>query len=275
MTKVATRNLTSYDFFKAAAVLLMICDHIGFYFYPDVAHHPEYNWFRVFGRMCVPIWFFLVGYAQSRDLSPKIWFGMAILEAGSMVAGLSILPINVLGTMIAIRLVLDPVMRIATKNIEELLKVSLFMIIMIVPTATVTEYGTQGLLIAMFGWMMRHRPVYEAVKNPHTIYWSFGLFTVAHFVVFQEHIFGFPVAEKFALLAGIMLVIALLYRFEPREYPDLTKRMPGAATAAIQFLGRWTMEIYIGHLLLFKILGLALEPNRFHLLRWSLFWMPH
>ena len=73
MTKNLPRDLTSYDFLKAVAVLLMVIDHVGFYFYPDQ------QWFRVFGRLCVPIWFFLIGYARSRDLSLYLWGGMILL----------------------------------------------------------------------------------------------------------------------------------------------------------------------------------------------------
>src|SRR5690606_10698014 len=114
----ATVSLTSYDLIKAAAVLLMIVDHVGYYFFPDQ------DWFRVFGRMCVPIWFFLIGYARSRDLSLPLWIGLAALVVANMIAGMSIFPLNVLGTMILVRLVLDRVMDVATENARALVGVT-------------------------------------------------------------------------------------------------------------------------------------------------------
>ena len=49
MAKQLPANITSYDLFKALALVLMLADHIGYYFYDDV------DWWRVAGRICVPI----------------------------------------------------------------------------------------------------------------------------------------------------------------------------------------------------------------------------
>ena len=56
---------SSYDFIKFVAVVLMVIDHIGYYFFPY-----DLMW-RSFGRMCVPIWLFLAGYAKPSDVFPK------------------------------------------------------------------------------------------------------------------------------------------------------------------------------------------------------------
>jgi len=74
-------TVTSYDVWKTLAVLLMIIDHIGAYFLPDE------QGLRILGRLCVPIWFFLVGYAQSRDLSWRLWAGVAILSISNYIGG--------------------------------------------------------------------------------------------------------------------------------------------------------------------------------------------
>ncbi len=49
MNKILPRDLTSYDLLKTLAVILMIIDHVGHHFFPDEM------WFRVVGRLCVPI----------------------------------------------------------------------------------------------------------------------------------------------------------------------------------------------------------------------------
>ena len=61
------KELTSYDLLKSLAVILMICDHIGYFFF------PEEMWFRTLGRLCLPIWFFLIGYARGDEVSKLFW----------------------------------------------------------------------------------------------------------------------------------------------------------------------------------------------------------
>ena len=132
-------------------VHLGVFDHVGFYFF------PEDNWWRVFGRMCVPIWFFLVGYANSRDMGLKMWIGAAILVAANFITGMSILPFNILVSMLAVRMVIDGAMRgvFVRQNVFWVMIVVMFF--MIVPTMFAVEYGTQGLILAVFGYIMRHR----------------------------------------------------------------------------------------------------------------------
>lgn len=63
--RMLPREVTSYDLLKCAAVIIMVIDHVGFYFY------PENLWFRAVGRIGFPVWFFLVGYARGRDIPPQ------------------------------------------------------------------------------------------------------------------------------------------------------------------------------------------------------------
>lgn len=267
ITGKLTNNLTTYDLFKAAAVILMIIDHVGYYFY------PEENWFRVFGRMCVPIWFFLIGYANSRDLKWPIWTGAAILVLSNMVVGLSVLPLSVLGTIIAVRLVIDPLMQFMKRNAETFMCVSVVFLVLAIPSYSYTEYGTQGLALAIFGYLVRHRPDIPGFKSPSALIIGYAMFCVATFTALQMLVFGFDQIEMMVLLHGIAAVFVLLYFFKPKELPQLSAKLPGVVQGGIQFLGRHTLAIYVGHLLLFKALGLMYQPDRFLFLNWSLFWV--
>jgi hypothetical protein len=268
ITGKLTKNLTTYDLFKAAAVILMIVDHVGYYFY------PEETWFRVFGRMCVPIWFFLIGYARSRDLTWPIWAGMVILVMGNMVVGLSIVPLNVLGSMIAVRLVIDPLMRLMKQNAETFMCISVVLLVLAIPSYSYTEYGTQGLALAIFGYLMRHRPEIPGFKSASALIIGYAMFCVATFVALQMLVFGFDQAEMMVLLHGIAAVYLLLYFFKPKELPRLSAKLPELVKSGVQFLGRHTLAIYVGHLLLFKGLGLVYQPDRFLFLNWTFFSVP-
>ena len=45
------------DWLKAAAIILVAVDHIGYFFIEND------HWWRVFGRLAAPTFFFLMGYA--------------------------------------------------------------------------------------------------------------------------------------------------------------------------------------------------------------------
>lgn len=259
-------NLTSYDLFKAVAVLLMVVDHIGYYFFPDEL------WLRVIGRFCVPIWFFLVGYARGRDLSPMIWIGMAALVLASMAVGQSVFPLNVLATMIAIRLVIDPVMRVMVRGDKVFWGIAVLLLLLSFSTYSLTEYGTQGLLLAIFGYIIRHKPEIPGFTAQTTLANAYAMFTIVTFLVMQQLLFNFDSPQFMVLGVGISFICLALMGFRPMEFPQMTKKLPGPACALIKLLGRRTLEIYVLHLILFKILGALWMPERFPFLQWTWFW---
>lgn len=260
MKKVLPAKITSYDLFKCMAVLLMLADHAGYYFF------PEENWWRVFGRMCVPIWFFLVGYAKSRDLGLKMWIGAAILVGANFVVGMSIIPLNILASMLAVRLLIDEVMKGALRDERIFWGVVLTMFFLIIPTMFVVEYGTQGLILSVFGYMVRRRDELNISEKLLNRYFVAAFFM---FVVPQFFFFGMTQAQFMVMGMGVMAVMGTLYKFKPAEFPRLTAALPGFVVAAIHFMGRRTMEIYVVHLLLFKFMGAFLEPERFVWFDWK------
>ena len=146
-----TANLTSYDLLKALAVILMIVDHVGVYFY------PEDQWFRVFGRMCVPIWFFLIGFARARDIPKIMWIGGAVLALSAFAAGQAVFPLPILFTLAVVRYFIDPVMGRALRMPQTLVGMFFVLFFLSLHSAAVLEYGVLGLLLAMFGFICRHR----------------------------------------------------------------------------------------------------------------------
>lgn len=262
MTKVLPKDLTSYDFLKTVAVILMLVDHVGFYFF------PENLWWRVFGRMCVPIWFFLIGYAQSRDLSPRLWIGAALLIAGNFIAGMSIVPLNILATMIIIRIIIDPIMNHALQNRSAFWAIAVMMMFLIIPSGVVSEYGTQAIIMAIFGYLVRHR---DKLEEPQKFITQYMVFAMVSFVVFQFFVFLFEEPQFITLCIGIFIVMGTLFFFRSLTFPKLTQVMPRPFTWFFQIMGRRTLEIYVFHLLLFKGMALFYEPERFVLLDWKWF----
>ncbi len=263
MSKALSKNLTSYDLIKTVAVLLMVIDHVTAYFAPDLL------WLRVAGRLCVPIWFFLIGYARSRDLGPKIWIAVGLLIASDFVAGLNVFPLSILVTIILIRLLLNPFMKLFEWNKFAFCLGCLVLVLLIWPVDMVMEYGAQGFVLAIFGYLVRH--VQERKEGAGVLY-PYMVFSIVIFTITQWANFQFPGLQALALFAGNIGVLALLYHFRPMTYPKLTAFLPRPFTAFLRLTGRRTLEIYVLHLLIIKALALLVRPEWYSALQWV--WFP-
>ena len=168
-------DLTSYDLLKAIAVVIMIVDHIGMYFFPDDL------WWRSIGRIGFPVWFFLVGHASGRDIPTKLWGGALLLVAGDIIVGKSLFALNALVTIIIIRLIIDPVMRISLKSQWVLWSLAALLTLLIVPSGFISEYGTMGLITAIYGYMVRHK----AKINNDALIFRYMVFALLVFVIYQ------------------------------------------------------------------------------------------
>lgn len=236
--------LTSYDLLKSLAVLLMVLDHVGYFFY------PENDWFRAVGRASLPIWFFLIGFARSRDLSKPLWIGAGLLLVSTFILGGQILPLNVLCTIILTRLVLDPICKITFRNWEFMLYGTFALSVMAVFTIYITEYGTAAILIAMSGYLARHS---ASVNLTHRIQAGFMAYSIIFYAFYQLLVFSFDKPVGQAMVVSVGAVALILWYFRPKEVPEIEEKLPGFAVSGLQFGGRYTLEIYVVHLILFKL----------------------
>ena len=242
--KALPSDLTSYDFLKFTALALMVVDHVGVYFLPD-----DY-WLRAVGRLSAPIWLFLVGYARSRDFSPRMWVGFALLALSGIVFGGSIMPLSILATMLACRAALDPLMVIIKRNPSSLYPVSLVLFFATIVTFMVLEYGTVAMLVVMFGYMTRNRESLPFDKNQ---YLQYGILVAFGYFLIQSYVFfPFDMYQKIFVGLGLLATFVGLSFFQPRSYPLLTVRLPRPVVGLIQVGGRYSLEFYVAHILLFK-----------------------
>lgn len=247
MTSKAPASLTSYDFLKCAALALMIVDHIGAFFY------PEHVWLRVFGRFSAPIWLFLIGFARSRDLPPRLWAGVLILTAASFTLGANILPLTVLVTIIICRLAIDPVMGRVRQRPEILYPAVAILFFLTFPTFLFFEYGAVALLPAMLGYMVRNGQDLPFDKDDifRFALIAGGVYAVMELVVFLN----FSMPQKMVAGAGLMALFAALTSFRPAVFDGLTTALPRPLVLLVQIGGRWTLELYVAHLVVFRILS--------------------
>ena len=66
------RPVTTTDAWKLFAITFVLIDHYGYYFDPDEI------WWRLFGRVASPVFFFFIGFARTRRV-PWSWIALGIL----------------------------------------------------------------------------------------------------------------------------------------------------------------------------------------------------
>ncbi len=256
------KEITSYDVLKALAIITMIVDHLGYYFFPEEVG------LRLIGRMSLPIWMFLVGYAKSRDLGLSIWVGAFLCMGAEILFGGEIFAVNILFSIILVRLVLDYTMRQMFDSPATIWIVPALLIMLAIPSWYIFEYGTVGLMVAMSGWLMRRR-----VNNPsfYKVSTPFFIVTVMSLMIVTTLLFGLNNTQSGVLAVLLSATFIPLYYFKRQIYSGLTGQLPAALTRAIQFMGRYSMEIYILHVILFFFLAQFVNSENFGFLQWSWF----
>lgn len=225
-------GLTPFDLLKSFALFFMIVDHIGFYFF------PEAEWWRVLGRFCVPVWFFLIGYAGAKKVPLSWWLGaLLVLIAGLLHAKL--LPLNILFTLALCRLFITYVLPAPMFNrVLPQIVFAFILLLLALPTSFALDYGTMGFGFCLLGYACRQQMA-QKVK----LLWA--ITSVGIFVPLEVVLFGFNGLQAVVLLLGISLIVWALLCF-PFKFEINKIFQP-----VIQFMGRRTLEIYVLHIWLF------------------------
>ena len=238
-----TSNLTSYDFLKCVTVIFMMIDHTGAFFLTD---EP---WWRVFGRLGFPAFFFLAGYTNNRSVSKELWMGAAILIFVSALFGMNIFALNALVSYICIRVFMTPHYQRYFAGWELLLYATVAFILLAYPTNHLFEYGTMAFMIAMMGYATRHKDDISIGRILRIIFFATVVIAVS---VIENITFRFDGLLGWACFGLLSVMAIILFNFKAAEYPRLTKALPKPITWLIQFCGRYTLEIYVIHLTLIK-----------------------
>lgn len=259
MPKIYPNEITSYDILKSVVVVTMIVDHLGAYLLPDI------QMLRAIGRASAPAWMFLIGFAESRDFSPRLWISAGVLVFACFVFGPTIFPLNILVTILLTRWGIDKVAHWYFSSFSTMILLSLGATLLLFPSLMLADYGIAGFAIALFGYLVR-RPKVVKMKQVEIIGFGIFGFTLSSLVTLAT--FRFSAMElQCALFLTAMLFVAL-YKFRPAAYPQLTASLPRFITCICQCCGRRTLEIYVAHLLLFKSLAVYLEIGEFALWHW-------
>ena len=229
---IQSKNITSYDVLKSFAVIIMVIDHLGFYFF------PEYDWLRSIGRICVPIWFFLVGRSQSLKVGLDMPMGALILSVFQFLILGHFLPLNVLWSMTIWRVFLRFFPKITEMKVWGILLLSVLCVIgviTIVPTSDFVEYGSLGFLLALAGYCCSRMGKTKTCA-------LMCIFVTAFCSVFEAYYFKFSILNSAISTVGISLTMLWLWNLQSREYLNTEKIF---FAPVLRFIGRETLSIYV------------------------------
>ena len=245
-------RVTTTDLWKVAGLVFVLVDHTGLYFDPDQ------DWWRVFGRLAAPIFFFFIGFARSREV-PWTWvvFGLILTatETWTSGEGLGRINLNILINFAYIRLLLPHVERWVMPHPWRIALLTVAIVLLIRPVQPVLEYGAQGWLWALFGFA--HRRALEGATPAAT---RNLLAAVAALVYLGKEVadyeFGMPEgAVLAALLAALTFMMARFRR------ADLAWRPRPMLAALAAFAGRRSLEIYAVSLFAMMVIAYAWDTD--------------
>jgi non-ribosomal peptide synthetase-like protein len=263
-------SVDNTDWLKTVAIILVLVDHIGYFFIEDD------SWWSVFGRFAAPTFFFLLGYAKTRRVPLNwIWLGLILTLLDSWNNDWDWVAPNILLSFALIRFG-SPYVQILLQRHGwvgfALLAAALFALLPV--TAQIVDYGAEGWLWALFGLSQRLYVDGKSVTNlngkaqisatiPHPPRKNWGLMRLlacliaAAVYVWQERIeFEFSQLQSvvFILGLGILSLQLCLFRRGPTRIQP-----PKLIAGALGFIGRHTLEIYAIELIGFELIAKVMD----------------
>jgi len=231
-------DLNTHDIFKFFAILFMIIDHIGFYLF-DIAE------FKVIGRICLPILAVIYGYhfKNKVDKNLIIW-GIPIIFIDLFIKK-SIFPLNILFSF-AISGIVIKYYNLNKYKLKEWDKKIIFPILLILHfyLSHLFIYGTFIILFMICGFLFNK----DENKNRYVI--TFGIFW--YYLIEQSMRFNFNLIYIIIFAILLFYVYSKLKTYKLKYY---TKPINTKLKNTIIFIGRYSMEVYVVHLAIFKLVG--------------------
>lgn len=228
------KSFNTHDLIKVVAILIMVIDHVGYYLLGD---NP---WWRMVGRIGLPMWYFLIGYVNKLRINYfLIAYGMILSITGTFVY--KTLWFDILLNFIAYQILLHffPVERIST------LWRAIFFVLLLPVNYLIynhVEYGILGIYFIYSSRMI-------AINDPQASFW-FGLsclvFFIWQFLVFPAF-FDTAILYTFAVLSvGVFYLL--------RNYTLKIVPCPKVLLWPLLVISRYSLHIYFYHLIILQFL---------------------
>jgi hypothetical protein len=247
-------TIDNSDWLKSVAIILVIIDHFGFFFVDNA------DWWSVLGRLAAPVFFFLMGFAQSQTV-PVRWvlLGVVLTLLESWNADWSWVTPNILLSFALVRISRPYVRGLLQKYSWITFVLLIFAFLAMLPMAAqMVDYGAEGWLWALFGLcqrmyvdsasdnsrqkqvqtqkLMRHRMTEPGLMR------LIACLIAASIYLWQEQLeFEFSKIQLASCIFGISILSTILIFFR-RGISCV--QPPKPIVQALRFTGRHTLEIY-------------------------------
>jgi hypothetical protein len=236
-----SRGVSTLDVLKTLAVVLMIIDHLGLYFW------VEDSWLRLLGRGAAVIFGFLIGFSSSTRV-PASWvflgLGLTLLN-GLLFPDAEERALDILISLALTRVLTPFFERLHARHPLWLVPLAIVLALLTEPVNEHLEYGTEVMVMALLGIAVRLETgrletttAREALALVALI--AMSLLSIRHF-----EFTGWQAGACTALLATTIL---LLSRFQRQSIET-----PGVLGPILRFCGRNTLWIYAIHLAAFQV----------------------
>jgi hypothetical protein len=251
----AASAVDNADWLKTAAIILVVVDHIGYFFIED------YEWWSVLGRWAAPPFFFLLGYAHTRAVPLTwIWLGIILTLLDSWNTGWTWVAPNILLSFALIRMARPYVQISAQRYGWAAFTLLVSTLVAVLPLAViVVDYGSEGWLWALFGFYQRTHvdgksdigsagatqgttpPPRAMTENVSLMRLLICLVAAVVYVWQEQQEFLFSPVHLPVFVLGIGILSIALFHFQ-RGRSRIQPPVPIAG--ALRFIGHHTLEIY-------------------------------
>lgn len=250
MSRIPTTPTTT-DALKLLGLALILFDHIGHFL------AGGQDWMRVLGRWGVPIFFFLLGFARSRNV-PMRWIVLGILLTAIDILWTghwSRANINILINLALLRAAGPWLLRQVRAGDLQLWALVGLLVGLVIPSGWISEYGSCGWLLALVGVL--HREAVDAGSPASAGHFArrrdaVALVAGTCFVAAEQMDYEFEPALLILFAAG---TLAMLLVFRQFRRVDLAIGFSSGVATILRFCGRYSLEIYAAQIILLAACG--------------------
>ena len=225
------RHYNNYDLMKSIAFILMVIDHIGYYFF------PQFYFFRAIGRGSALIFALLFGVTNHKKNNKILIF--ALLTAVVIYYfERCIIPINILFNFYLAYFLLKPVENMYYNHVY----LFNFILILLIPISFITnlfiEYGLFFVFLVFCGKLMAKEA--KTLRDKST-----AISILFLFFLYQVMNFGFGIINMLIVAAIFYIIFKNIYNFKIKDLEE---------NKILLFISRHSLELYTIHILLFNII---------------------
>lgn len=233
-----------YDYLKIIAILTMIVDHVGFFFFPEAL------WMRLIWRIAFPIFLFLVGFSGKYKRRRDIFIRAIIIQIPLWILYFGYdygwATLNILRSIIFARFLLS---KYTKHNRIFLCCITIFILSFQISLENIFDYGSFALLFPAIWYLFKTQK-----SKFYTFLYSGTIFSL--FRGYTTRKFGFSQIQQYLLAWCFILLLYVFFLLWQENRKILIKKKRDALVLRI---AKKALLIYIIHLWILSGIKVAIE----------------